>query len=111
VVLKSGRRVGRGRGRGRKFNQTYLDDLVPARAHNNGVLWVWREAYARHPLGVALLGDGVFAVTKGVPELDCSITRARHNLTVVGGEGDRQDIASVADESSSGGTRRQLPQA
>lgn len=43
--------------------RTYLDKLVPAGGDNDGVLGVGREADARDPLGVALVGDGVLAVT------------------------------------------------
>lgn len=48
--------------------------------------------------------DGVFAIAERVPKLDCSVTRARNNLTVVGREGDRENIVCVADEAAGGGT-------
>jgi hypothetical protein len=60
---------------------------------------------------VSLLGDGELAVTEGVPELDGSIAGARDDLPVIGGEGDREDIVGVANESAGGSARRQLPQA
>lgn len=59
---------------------------------------------------MALVGDGVFAVTESVPQLDSSVTRARDNLSVVGGEGYRENIVGVADESSGGSASGQLPQ-
>jgi hypothetical protein len=67
---------------------TYLNELVPSSRDDDGVLGVGAESDARHPLGVALVGDGELAVTKGVPELDRSVARAGNNLAVVGGEGD-----------------------
>lgn len=67
---------------------TYLDDLVPASADNDGVLGIGAESHARNPLSVSLVGDGVFAVSEGVPELDRSVTRAGNDLSVVGREGD-----------------------
>ncbi len=53
----------------------HLDELVPTARNDQGVLSGGREADARHPLTVAILGvgrgaDGVLAVTKGVPQLD-----------------------------------------
>lgn len=90
---------------------TYLDELIPARRDNDGVLGVGAEANARNPLGVALVGDGVLAVTEGVPELDRAVTGTRNDLAVVGREGDGQDIVGVADEATSGGTSGQLPEA
>ena len=44
--------------------------------------------------------DGEFAVTKSVPELDCLISAAADYLSVVGGEGDGEDIVGVADEAT-----------
>jgi hypothetical protein len=90
---------------------TYLDELVPARGDNDGVLRVGAEADARNPLGVALLGDGVLAVTKGVPQLDGAIARTGDDLSVVGREGDGENVVVVADESSGGGASGKLPEA
>lgn len=90
---------------------TYLDELVPAGGDNHGVLGVGAEANAASPLGVALLGDGVLAVTKSVPELDGAVAGAGHNLTVVGREGDGEHIVSVANESAGGGAGSKLPEA
>lgn len=92
-------------------NRTDLDELVPSGGDDDWVLWVWAEANAGNPLGVTLLGDGELAVTKGVPELDGAVTGTRDNLSVVGGERDREDIVGVADESAGGGAGRKLPEA
>ena len=59
---------------------------------------------------MALVGDGVLAVSKGVPQLDRAVTRGRDDLAVVGGEGDREDIVGVANEGAGGFTGRELPQ-
>ena len=90
---------------------THLDELVPTRGDNDGVLGVGREPDAGDPLGVALVGDGVLAVTKGVPELDGAVARTGDDLTVVGGEGDGQNVVGVADEAAGGGTGGKLPEA
>jgi hypothetical protein len=89
---------------------TDLDELVPAAGDNDGVLGVGAEADARNPLGVALLGDGVLAVTEGVPELDGSVARAGDDLAVVGREADGEDVVGVANESSGGSAGGELPQ-
>lgn len=90
---------------------THLDELVPASGNDDGVLGVGREADARDPLGVALVGDGVLAVTEGVPELDGSVARSGDDLAVVGGEGDGEDIVGVADKAAGGHTGGKLPEA
>lgn len=89
---------------------TYLDELVPAGGDNDGVLGVGGEADARDPLGVALVGDGVLAVTEGVPQLDGAVTGSGDDLTVVGGEGDGQNVVGVADETAGGGAGGELPE-
>lgn len=89
---------------------THLDHLVPASADNDGVLGVRAEPHAGDPLGVTLVGDGELAVAERVPELDRSVTRSRHDLAVVGGERDGEDIVGVANESSGGDTSRELPE-
>ena len=91
--------------------RTYLDELVPARGDNDGVLGVGAESHARNPLSVALLGDGELAITKGVPQLDGSVAGTRDDLAVVGGERDGEDIVGVTDKSSSGLAGAKLPQA
>jgi hypothetical protein len=90
---------------------TYLDNFVPASADNDGVLGVGAEPHAGDPFGVALLGDCVLAVSKGVPELDSSVARSRDNLSVVCGEGDRENIVGVSDKAAGGDTGGELPEA
>jgi hypothetical protein len=74
-------------------------------------LRVWAESYTRNPVGVALLGDSELAVTKSVPELNCSIAGPGDNLSVVGREGNGQNIVGVANKASRGGTGGKLPKA
>lgn len=96
---------------GGRGDVTYLDELVPTSRNDDGVLGVGREANARDPLGVALVGDGVLAVTEGVPQLDGAVARAGDDLAVVGGEGDGEDVVGVADEAAGGDTSGELPEA
>ena len=62
------------------------------------------------PLSVAILLDIVLAFSKGVPELDCPVTRARDNLSVVSAEADGKDIRGVADEAARRCSGVQVPQ-
>lgn len=90
---------------------TDLDELVPASGDDDGVLGVGGEANAGDPLGVALVGDGVLAVTEGVPQLDGAVTGTGDDLTVVGGEADGKDVVVVADETAGGLAGGKLPEA
>jgi len=60
---------------------------------------------------VSLLSDGEFAVTKSVPELNSAIAGSRNDLSVVGGEGNGENIIRVSDKSSGGSTSGKLPKA
>lgn len=60
---------------------------------------------------MSLLSDSELAVTEGVPELDCAVAGSRNDLSVVGGEGDRENIVGVSDKSAGGGTGGKLPEA
>lgn len=97
--------------RRRKRAVTNLDELVPASGDDDGVLGVGGEADAGDPVGVALVGDGVLAVTEGVPQLDGAVAGSGDDLAVVGREGDGQNIVGVADEAAGGLAGRELPEA
>jgi len=94
-----------------KSKCTHLDELVPASRDDDRVLGVGGEAHARDPLGVALVGNGVLAVTERVPQLDGSVARSRDDLAVVGGERDGEDVVGVADKAAGGYTGGELPEA
>ena len=109
IMQDSSRQLGNTRGSRNRKQKTHLDELVPAGRDDHGVLGVGAEADARDPVGVALLGDGVLAVTEGVPQLDGLVPRAGDDLAVVGGEGDREDVVVVADEAAGGRAGGKLP--
>jgi len=88
-----------------------LDNLVPSTRNNDRVCRVRREADAGDPLGVTIFGDVVLALSEGVPQFDGSVTGTRHDLTVVGREGDREDIVGMANEATGGGASVQIPEA
>lgn len=56
-----------------------------------------------------LLGDCELAVSQGIPELDGAIARTRDNLTIIGREGNGQDIVVVTNKTLGGDTSRELP--
>lgn len=95
-------------------NQTdiaHLYQLIPTRTNNYRILGIRAESYARNPVGVSLLGDGELAIAESVPELDRSVAGSRYNLSVVGREGDRQNIVGVSNKSASCSTCGKLPEA
>ena len=59
---------------------------------------------------MTLIGNGKFAVTQCVPQFDRAIPRAGDDLTVVGGEGDGEDIVGVADEAAGRNASSEFPQ-
>ena len=46
--------------------------------------------------------DGVLADTQGVPQLDGLVARTGHNLPVISGEGNAENILGVADKATGG---------
>jgi len=85
-----------------------LDKTIPAARDSNRVGSIRREGNIRNPLAVTV--EGVFAFTKGVPELDKTITTARHDLTVVSREGNTKNILSVTNEATSANTVGKIPE-
>ena len=88
----------------------YLDESVPSSRDDNWVGGVRRETHTADPFAVSFFCDGELAVTKSVPELDCLISAATDYLSVVGGEGNGQNIVGVANKASGGGTGGKLPE-
>lgn len=70
----------------------HLDNFIPSTRDDDRVARVRGEANTGDPVGMAISGDIELALSKGVPELDGLITRTRNNLTVVGREGNRQNV-------------------
>lgn len=75
-----------------------LDELVPASRDDHWGGRGRRESDAGDPVRVAFLLDGEQALAKSVPELEGSVTGGRDDLSVVGGEGNGQNILGVAGE-------------
>jgi hypothetical protein len=97
----------------------HFDELVPSSRYDKGGGAGGGEADTGHPVAVsflrtllALIGnlDSVLAYTKGVPKLDGTVARTRHDLTIVRGEGDGKNIFLVTNEALHGVTRLEGPQ-
>jgi len=58
---------------------------------------------------VTVVNDVELALSKGVPELDRSVSGSRDDLSVVGGEGDGENVTGVANEFSGGQTSVKVP--
>ena len=93
----------------------HLHQLVPAgrddHAGGSGGRGHRGESHAGDPLGVSILDDGELALTQGVPELHGAVARSGHDLTVVGREGNGQNILGVANEAAGGLAGGDLPKA
>jgi len=86
-----------------------LDKTIPAAGDSNRGGRVGGEGNIRDPLGVALVLKGELALTKSVPELDKTITAARHDLTVVSREGNSKNILGVTNKATSADTVGEIP--
>jgi len=86
-----------------------LDETIPAAGDSDGGGRVGGESNIRNPLGVAVLLEGELALTKSVPELDKTITTARHDLTVISRESNGKNILAVADETTSADAVGEIP--
>lgn len=87
-----------------------LNGLVPTSRDDDGEGGVRGESNAGDPLGVAVLDNVKLALSKGVPELDGSVSGGRNNLTVVSRERDGENVASVADKLLGRQTSVKVPQ-
>jgi len=86
-----------------------LDNVIPAARNSNGSSRVGGEGNIGSPLSVTVLLERELALTKSVPELDQTITTARHDLTVIGREGNSKNILGVTDETTSAATTGEIP--
>ena len=59
---------------------------------------------------MTVVNDVELALSKGVPELDGSVSGSGDDLSVVGGEGDGENVTGVADELSGGQTSVKVPE-
>jgi hypothetical protein len=88
----------------------HLDQLVPAGRHDDRSALGRGEAHAGNPVLVAVLLDGVLALTEGVPQLHGAVARARDDLSVVSAEGNGEHILGMVDEAAGAASGADLPQ-
>lgn len=60
---------------------------------------------------MAFFFDIEFAFTESVPQLDSAVTAATDDLSVVGGERNRENIGGVSDEAAGSEASIQVPKA
>jgi hypothetical protein len=87
-----------------------LDDLVPSGGDNERNVRVRGESDAADPLFVAILGESVLLLTESVPKVDGAVAGSGDNLTVVGGEGDGENVLGVTNELTGAVTSAQFPE-
>jgi hypothetical protein len=88
-----------------------FDDLVPSTRDEQRGGKVGGETDTGNPVSVAIVGDGVLALSEGVPKLQFVIPGARNNLAVVRAEGDTGNVTSVTNEAAGGLATVDVPQA
>jgi hypothetical protein len=86
-----------------------FDNFVPTTGDEQRGRKIGRETDTGNPVSVAIIGDGVLAFTKSVPQLQLVIAGTGNNLTVVSAEGNTGNITSVADEAASSLTAVDIP--
>lgn len=59
---------------------------------------------------MSIILDVVFALSEGIPELDCPVARSRDNLPVVCTEADGKDVRGVANEATCREASVEVPQ-
>lgn len=87
-----------------------LNSLIPATRNHDGVVGVGGEADAGDPVVVSILDDET-ADSEGVPQTDGAIAGTRDDLTVIGREGNRENVLGVSNEAASSGSSGEIPQA
>lgn len=87
-----------------------LDDSVPSSGNDDWIAGRWRESDVGNPVSVAIISDGVLALSKGVPQLDRLVARSGNDLSVVSGESNRKNVLGVGDELAGAHSLVQVPE-
>lgn len=75
-----------------------LDGSIPRGSDADGRLLGVVELNAGNGISVLVLVDGMLALRTGVPDLDLSVESSSNDLSVIVGEGNREDISGVTNE-------------
>lgn len=87
-----------------------LDSLVPRGGDNNWVLGILVELNAWNPVSVSVLLNGELALSNSVPDLQVLVSSTASDLSVIGWEGDSENVSAVTNESSAGNSFLQVPE-
>jgi len=72
-----------------------LDGLIPRGGDADGGLGLVVESDARDGIGVSVFVNGMLAFSLNVPDLDLVVASSGKDLSVIGGEGNGEDISGV----------------
>jgi hypothetical protein len=87
-----------------------LDGLIPGSGDDDWFLDIVEVSDAGNPVGVLVLVNGELADTVDVPNLEVLIDGTGGNLSIVWGEGNREDIFGVTNKSLSGLSGLKVPE-
>jgi hypothetical protein len=87
-----------------------LDGLIPGGGDAESGLASVVEAHNRNGISVLVLVNGELALRASVPDLDVSVERTSDDLSVISGQGNREDISLVTDELGDGPASGDVPQ-
>jgi len=87
-----------------------LDSFIPRGRDNDWLLDIMEVSNAGNPVGMRVLINGELANTVDVPNLDGFIDGSRGNLSVIWGEGNRENIFGVTNKSLVGLGSLEVPE-
>jgi len=87
-----------------------LDGLIPGGGDDDWLLDIVEVSNAGDPVGMLVLVNGELADTVDVPNLEVLIDGTGGNLSIVWGEGNREDIFGVTNKSFSGLSGLKVPE-
>ena len=87
-----------------------LDGLIPGSGDAKSGLLGVVESDNGDGIGMLVVLDGVLALRAGVPDLDVSVEGASDDLSVVGGEGNGENVSLVTNELGDGGAGGDVPE-
>ena len=86
-----------------------LDSLIPGSGYDDWFLYIVEVSNSGNPVGVMVLVNGVLADTMDVPNFEVLIDGTGSYLSIIRGEGNREDIFGVTDKSLSSLSSLKIP--
>jgi len=87
-----------------------LDGLIPRGGDTKSGLLGVVETHNGDGIGMVVLVNGELALRAGVPDLDVAIEGTSDDLTIVGGEGDGENVSLVTNELGDGAASGNVPE-